>query len=171
MYYDDVQIRLIILYALSKLKISASEDRLQELLVWSNILDYFTMMDFLLDMQNLGMITTVLIEDKTCYDITVKGSETVTMFEDKIPMSIRERIYDGAMQILDNISRGREIVTDIVPIDMKKYLAKCGIYERGTPLLEINLFAGSRKSAQEIQERFKKGAGELYRIILEKIVE
>ena len=62
-------------------------------------------------------------------------------------------------------------MADIVPIDHHKFLAKCGIYERGVPLLEVNLFAGSRKSAQSIVERFKNGAGELYKIILEKIVE
>lgn len=171
MYYDDVQIRLIILYALCSFKVSMSEEQLQEVLVFSDVLDYFTMMDFIIDMINLDMITTVEIEGKTCYDMTDKGRELVGLFKDKVPLSVRDHVFDCAEMSLDSVKRGHEIVADIVPIDRKKYLAKCGIYERGTPLMEINLFAGSRQSAEGIQKRFKKGAGDLYKIILEKIVE
>lgn len=171
MYYDDVQIRLIILFALKTFEISMPQEHLQEVLVWSDILDYFTMMDYIYDMQNIGMITTVEIEGKTCYDITQKGIEMVNLFKDKIPPSVRDRILDNAEKTLSSIERGREIVADIVPIDTRKYLAKCGIYERGVPLLEVNLFAGSRHSAEEILRRFKKDAADLYKTILEKIVE
>lgn len=171
MYFDDVQIRLIILYALSSFKIAMSQEHLQEVIVLKGILDYFTMMDFILDMEKLEMISTIEIQGKTCYDITDKGNELIDLFEDKIPLSVRDHILDSAEKTLDNIERGREIVADIVPIDRRKYLAKCGIYERGTPLLEVNLFAGSRQSAEEILKRFKSGAGDLYKIILERIVE
>lgn len=171
MYFDDVQIRLIILYTLKKFKISMTEEMLQELLVWNGILDYFTMMDFLFDMERLEMVKTLTIEDKVCYDITSKGEELVEMFSYRIPLSIRDDIEERAEETLDKIERGHEIVADIVPIDRHKFLAKCGIYERGIPLLEVNLFAGSRKSAEGILERFKEGAGELYKTILEKIVE
>ncbi len=171
MHYDDVQIRLIILLTLKSFEISMPEEHLQEVLVWSDILDYFTMMDFIYDMQKLEMITSVEIEGKTCYDITQKGRELVNLFKDKIPASIRDRILDNAEKKLGSIERGREIIADIVPIDTRKYLAKCGIYERGVPLLEVNLFAGSRHCAEEILKRFKKDAADLYKTILEKIVE
>ncbi len=171
MHYDDVQIRLIILYTLKEFEISMPQERLFEVLVWSEVLDYFTMMDFILDMQDLGMITTVEIEGKICYDITAKGRELLGYFKDKIPLSVRDNILDSAEKTLSTIARGQEIVADIVPIDTRKYLVKCGLYERGVPLLEINLFAGSRKSAEAILARFQNGSADLYKTILEKIVE
>ena len=171
MYFDDVQIRLIILYALKSCKISMSEEMLQEVLVWNGILDYFTMMDFLLSMEKMEMVRTLTIEDKLCYDITPKGEEMVEIFSYEIPFSIRDTISEATDEILNRLGREHEIVADIVPIDHHKFLAKCGIYERNIPLLEVNLFAGSRKSAQSIAERFKAEAGKLYQIILEKIVE
>ena len=73
MYLDDVQIRLSILYTLKCFKISMTEGNLQEALVWNDILDYFTMMDYLLDMQKLGLVSTVTIEGRLRYDITKKG--------------------------------------------------------------------------------------------------
>lgn len=73
--------------------------------------------------------------------------------------------------MLSAIEKGMNIRTDIVPIDDKKFMAKCGIYEFGTPLMEINIYAGSRQSAETMAERFKTQSSSLYKTILEKIVE
>lgn len=171
MFLNDVQTRLTILYTLKSFKLSMSEENLQEVLVWPDIIDYFTMVDFLLDMENLGMVSTVKVEGVTRYDITAKGQQMVAMFKNKIPLSIRDRIYDKCYEMLSKMARGREVVADIVPVDDKKFLAKCGIYEFGVPLMEINLFAGTRKHAEEIAGRFKTECADLYKIILEKIIE
>ena len=132
-----------------------TEGNLQEALVWNDILDYFTMMDYLLDMQKLGLVSTVTIEGRLRYDITKKGHETLQMFRDKIPGSVRDKIYKLAEKHLALLERGREIVADIQPIDEKKFLAKCGIYEFGMPLMELSIFAGSRKHAEEIAKNSK----------------
>ena len=171
MYLDDVQIRLSILYTLKCFKISMTEGNLQEALVWNDILDYFTMMDYLLDMQKLGLVSTVTIEGRLRYDITKKGHETLQMFRDKIPGSVRDKIYKLAEKHLALLERGREIIADIQPIDEKKFLAKCGIYEFGMPLMELSIFAGSRKHAEEIAKNFENQAATLYKTILETIIE
>lgn len=171
MYLDDVQTRLTILYTLKCFKISMTEGNLQEALVWSEILDYFTMMDFLLDMINLGLASTLTIENETRFDITEKGEETLNMFRDKIPASIRDRIYRLAEKELNKLAMGREIIADIQPIDDKKFMAKCGIYEYGIPLMELNLFAGTRKQAEELAKKFEDMAPDLYKNILDKVVE
>ena len=171
MYLDDVQIRLSILYTLKCFKISMTEGNLQEALVWNDIIDYFTMMDYLIDMQKLGLVSTVTIEGRLRYDITKKGHETLQMFRDKIPGSVRDKIYKLAEKHLALLERGREIIADIQPIDEKKFLAKCGIYEFGMPLMELSIFAGSRKHAEEIAKNFEKQAATLYKTILETIIE
>lgn len=171
MYLNDVQIRLAILYTLKCFKVSMTEGDLQSALVWNEILDYFTMMDFLLDMEKIGLVTTVTIEGYLRYDITKKGHETLDMFKEQIPFSIRDKIYTLAEKHLSHLERGREIVADVVPIDERKYLAKCGIYEFGMPLMELSIFAGTRKHAEEIAKKFEEESASLYKTILEKIIE
>lgn len=171
MRLDDVQIRLVILYALKHFKISASVENLQEILVWQDIIDYFTMVDFLLDMEKLGMVTTVTVENVVRYDITEKGDKTVSMFKNKIPMSLRDKIYFKCDEMVSDMAKGRSIAADIVPIDDRNFMAKCGIYEFNTPLMEINIYAGTREQAEAIAERFKTQSSSLYKTILEKIIE
>ena len=168
---DDVQTRLVLLYALRSFQISMSTENLMKLVVWNGILDYFTMMDYLLDMKNIGMVKTIVIEDETRYDITPKGMQSVELFSKKIPLSIRDRIDDTVELLQRDMNRPREISADIVPLDRRRFLAKCGIYEKNVPLLEINLLAGTRTQAEESARRFEKEAGSLYTIILDKIVE
>lgn len=168
---DDVQTRLILLYTLRAFRISMSTENLMKVIVWNGILDYFTMMDYLLDMMNIGMVKTIVIEEETRYDITPKGLQSVELFSNKIPLSIRDHIDDAVEDLQQDMDRGREIVTDIVPLDRRRFLAKCGIYDRNVPLLEINLFAGTRSQAEEIAKRFESEASSLYAAILEKIVE
>ncbi len=171
MYLDDFQTRLTILYTLKCFKVSMTDGDLQSALVWNEILDYFTMMDFLMDMEKMGMVSTVFIDGYIRYDITKKGHETLSMFKDQIPFSIRDRIFTLADKHLAKFERGREIVADIVPVDERKYLAKCGIYEFGMPLMELSIFAGTRKHAEEIAKKFEKESASLYKTILEKIIE
>lgn len=171
MYLEDAQIRLAILYTLKCFKVSMTEGDLQSALVWNDIIDYFTMMDFLLDLQNSGLVSTVTVEGYTRYDITKKGHETLDMFKSQIPFSVRDKIYTLAEKHLSKLERGREIVADIVPVDERKYLAKCGIYEFGMPLMELSIFAGTRKHAEEIAKKFEEQSASLYKTILEKIIE
>ncbi len=171
MYLDDFQIRLSILYTLKCFKVSMTEGDLQSALVWNDIIDYFTMMDYLLDMEKIGLVSKISINGYIRYDITKKGHETVTMFKDQIPFSIRDKIFTLADAHLSKLERGREIVADIVPVDERKYLAKCGIYEFGMPLMELSVFAGTRKHAEEIAQKFEEESAAIYKTVMEKIIE
>lgn len=171
MYLEETQTRLIILYTLKCFKISMTEGDLQSVLVWNEIMDYFTMMDLLLDLQKSELVSTVTIEGYIRYDITKKGHEALSMFKDQIPFSIRDKIFTLADAHLSKLERGREVVADIVPVDERKYLAKCGIYEFGMPLFELSIFAGTRKHAEEIAKKFEEESANIYKTVLEKIIE
>lgn len=148
-----------------------TEGDLQSVLVWNEFMDYFTMMNLLLDLQKSELVSTVTIEGYIRYDITRKGHETLGMFKDQIPFSIRDKIFTLADAHLSKLERGREIVADIVPVDERKYLAKCGIYEFGMPLMELSIFAGTRKHAEEIAKKFEEESANIYKTVLEKIIE
>ena len=53
MFLDDVQIRLTVLYAMRCCKITASEEVFQEIIVYQDIMDYFTMMNCIYELENI----------------------------------------------------------------------------------------------------------------------
>lgn len=171
MFLDEVQVRLTVLYAMRCSKTTVSEDMFQEMIVHQDIIDYFTMMDCVYDLEKMGYVKVLTVDGEKRFDITKKGLNSITMFKDKVPLSIRDKIYDKAYEIGQRIARGHEFNTDVVPLDDKRFMAKCGLYEWGTPLMEVSVFAGSKKSAQEITKKFEVNAAKMYRFILENLVE
>ncbi len=170
-YLDDVQIRLLILFTLKYFNVSMTIENMQDVLVYDNIIDYFTMMDFVFDMQNLSLISTYELKGQTRYDITMEGEEMLKMFADKIPNHIKNKVIASMNNILSNLNAPRQIMCGVVSIDISKYCAKCGIYERGFPLFELNLLAGSHKEATRIAARFKTMAAEMYTKLIEELAQ
>ena len=171
MILDEIQSRLVILYTMRCLKTTVTEEMFNEVIAYQDIIDYFTMYNFIYELEKMEMIKPIEYEGVKRYDITKKGIASVQALKSKVPLSIRDKIYNKAYDINQREARGRRFITDITPIDESKYLAKCGLYERGTPLLEVSVFAGSKKNATEIAERFKKNASMVFQTLLEKIVE
>ena len=171
MYLDDIQVRLTVLYAMRCSKTTVSEEMFQEIIVYQEIIDYFTMMNCIYELEEMEMVKVLNVDGEKRFDITKRGLNTVTMFKDKIPLSIRDKIYDKTYEINQRVARGHVFATDVVPIDDKKFMAKCGLYELGTPLMEVSVFAGSKKSAQEVTKKFEKNATKIYKLILENMVE
>lgn len=169
--FDDVQIRLIILYALKAYRLSAAEGDLTAMLAWTEILDYFTLMDFVLIMEDDEMITSVMVDGQKRYDIAPKGEEALELFYDKIPWSVREIIDESAEKALDFLERGIGITATVEPYDMRRFSAKCCVQERGLPMMELSLMAGSRRQAKKMAEVFEKQAAEIYQMLLEKVMQ
>ncbi len=170
MYFSDVQIRLIVLYTLKTFNISMTLENFQDVLVFDGPLDYFTLMHFLFDTQKLGLISTYELEGKTRYDITPHGEETLGLFVDKIPPAAIKHIGRAVAETRHNIDISQQINATVVPIDIGKFCAKCGIYERGLPLFEINFMAGGENEAALIAERFRSNAESLYADFVEKLL-
>ena len=168
-YLDELEIRLTILYTLKRFKLSMSVEDLQDVLVWTDIIDYFTMLDSIFFMQDIEMIHSVTIEDAVRYDITKKGMDALEYLHKKIPYMIRSHINDTCYKMMCKLRRGKEIVTDIEPVDENKFMAKCGIYDFGLPLMELKILAGNRTRAYAVANKFKKNSEEIYKIILEKL--
>ena len=145
MYLDDVQVRLTVLYAIRCCKVSVSEDMFQELIVYQNVMDYFTMMNCVYELEKMKMVKSMVIDNETRFDITKKGLSSVVMFKDKIPLSIRDKIYDKAYELNQRAARGREISADIVPIDEKAVYGKVRNLRMGYAPFEVSVFAGGKK--------------------------
>ena len=168
-YLDELEIKLTILYTLKRFKLAMSEEDLQDVLVWTDIVDYFTMLDSLYFMQDINMVCAVTIDGIVKYDITKKGLDALEYLYKKIPYMIRSHINDKIYKMMCKLRRGKEIIADIEPIDENQFMAKCGVYDFRFPLMELKIFAGSREHASAIANKFKESNEEIYKLILEKL--
>lgn len=162
MSFGDVQIKLIILHVVSKFKAGISQSNLIEVLVCEELLDYFTLMQYVVDLNENGYISNSAIKKEQYYSIEIRGREVLEMFDDNISWSIRQKVDEKINLILDSFSRQTDIRTKVTQCSRRHFVASCGIYEWNVPLMELNLTLGSRDQAEKMASYFKKYAGDIF---------
>ena len=167
MYVNDVQAKIIILYTLRRFKIAMTDEQLYRTLLENEIMDYFTFSHYLADLIEHDYITTVVIEGAKRYNINPKGIEAVELFAKKIPAAIIDKVDREIEDILESYSKLNDIRAKVDAINERRFVTKCGIYERNTPLLELSLTVGDRYQAEKFAKDFRSNAQEIYKGIFE----
>ena len=167
MYVNDVQAKLIILYALNCFKIAMTDEQLFQTLLENEIMDYFTFTHYLTDLIENDYITTAVIEDTKRYNINPKGTEAIALFAPKIPAAIINKIDKEIEDILAGYSKLNDVRATTTAINERRFVTKCGIYERNTPLLELNITIGDRYQAEKFAKHFRANAQEIYKGIFD----
>ncbi len=169
---DMTMIQYIILFTLAKVNRAITHSQLTTL-VLDNCNINFT--DFSLALDNLSTIGFVRIfttSDNNQYiDLLPKGVESNGFFQNSIPIYIREPIEKSIAPFFHQEELKKSIRAELIPINEKEHIAKCGIYEGNTPLLDISLYAGTRKTAANMLRRFKADPEKFYKLITSALLE
>ncbi len=171
MALNDAQIRLIILYMLKAHGIAMSETQLTDALVHERILDYFTMMQHLREMEGSSLIAMYEVRDAMHYTITNDGVEMLKLFSGQIPSVLRDGLNQSAERMLSNSHPERLIHGEVITLDVGRYAAAVRINEGGIPLYEMRIYAGSITQAQSYASKLRSHALELYKMTLDYITD
>lgn len=162
MSFSDVRIKIIILYVISRFKAGISQSNLIIVLVCEELLDYFTLMQCVVELNEGGYISKKTIRKEPYYSIETTGTEVLEMFGDNIAWSIRQMVDGKIEPILDSFSKQTDIRTRVTQCSQRHFVASCGIYEWNVPLMELNLTMGSREQAEKMAAYFKRYAGNIF---------
>lgn len=162
MSFSDVRVKIIILYVISKFKAGISGSNLIIVLVCEELLDYFTLMQCVVELNEGGYISKKTIQKEPYYSIESTGAEVLEMFGNSITWSIRQIIDEKVEPVLDSFSRQTDIRTRVTQCSRRHFVASCGIYEWNVPLMELNLTLGSREQAEKMASYFRKYAGNIF---------
>lgn len=90
---DDLIIeKLTILYALNNIANDVTDAQLTQIILSTEVLDYFTLMALLPKMLETKVITTYNKNNNTLYSITQNGLEALNSFNDRIPDYFKKKI-------------------------------------------------------------------------------
>lgn len=153
--------KLIIMYMLNKINIPMSLSYIQEFALASEYMDYFSLSNYLSELTQSGYIIKNLEHNKTTYTISKNGYKTLTLFENLIPNSIKEKINEYVALNKNQIKKDLDIIAGFTEHN-NEYTVKCAVYENKVPLIELNLKVASKKYANTICDNWKKDASKYY---------
>lgn len=169
---DMIMIQYIILFTMAKADRIVTHSQLTTLVLDNcniNFADFRIALD---NLSNIGFIRVFNAGDNNQYcELLPKGVESNGFFQGSIPIYIREPIEKSIAPFFHEEELKKSVRAELTPLNEKEYLAECGIFEGNTPLMQLSVYAGTRKMAADMLRKFKSDPEKLYRMIMTALSE
>ena len=161
--------KVLILYILNNVKESLTNNNLYKIVLAVVDMNYFYFQQFLLDLMSHDYVMQYQNEDKTLYQITDKGKQTLELTEDILPGIIKLQVDMNLTGAMEEVNDESSITAEYTPKSENYYNITCKIIEKNETIFEIKTFAGSREQAKQIVDNWKTYAIQIYPKLIETL--
>lgn len=166
---NDEDIKLMVLFAVARLKVSATYTRIFHVLSAAADVSYCLLTVPISDLIRSGNIEELHYEEQPVFSLTKRGNETLMFFEERILRSVRLRMQDEIDKINKEVLGGNKLDASIVPINETEYLVKAEITENKVPVLKFEMYVGDKERAKKIVKNFKDHTSLMYLQVVKAI--
>ena len=177
---EIVQNKLIIMYILHRLNISASNSTITKLVLETRLMNYFMFQQCFNELCEGGLVelektasgsSKAAGEDQkrempASYILTKAGRNTLQYFIDLIAPGIKKRLDKITPAVRREIEEDSLITADYIPESEDKYTVVCSMRERCFTLIELKAAVGTKKDALSVCESWKKHSSQIYAEII-----
>lgn len=169
---NDVLIQYIILFTLAKADRHVTYKQLTGLIFENCNIEFSNFQIALTNLEETGHIRSFSLDElTTVYELLPKGREANKFFENNVPIYIREPIAEAILPYFNEEAKKRSVRAVLLPINRREFAARCGIYDGETPLLDMNIYAGTREDANKMIKRFRENPEEIYKAVLDAMTK
>lgn len=157
--------KLILLYILRE-KGCIARSELSDFVLYHKYMDYFALDQYLMELEDSGLITSSDENHRITYSITRSGYETLNLFQLRIPHSLRREILEYAE--LDALERPSTMGLDVsLQQDTDgRYTVTCYVRDYDTHLFELVFHASTQEEAAHIRSCWLQRGLLLYRNLI-----
>lgn len=167
---DITKNKLNMLYLLNSVGDAISELDLAQSMIQNDLIEYFSFMQYLLELEQASFIEKQEILGKTYYRITSRGKDALQYFHGRMMGSEREvmdRFIEKNKKIL---TRYKDIYADYKKISDSKYQVEIKLMEKESAFFEIKFEVPSKKISENIIDNWNKNSSKLFIDIMNIVV-
>ena len=171
MFLERDEMKFAILYTLKRYVEPINMPTLSEVLtVDKEVMGYFDLANLLSELIEDHYVAMKYYRNDQCFYLSDKGADTNDFFFERVPKSIRTHIENavGAIKFADQADPNA-VMTEILPIAPYQYMASLKMLDAGTPLMELQVFAGSKADAEKAVKALRKNSAEIYNDIIKRM--
>lgn len=171
MFLDKNEMKFAILYTLKRYVEPVNMPTLSEILtIDKEVMGYFDLANLLSELIEDGYAEMKYYRNDQSFCLSQKGMDTNDFFFERIPKSIRNHIENtvSTIKFVDQADPNA-VMTEILPVAPYQYMASLKMLDAGTPLLELQVFAGSKADADRAAKELKKNSADIYKDIMARI--
>lgn len=158
--------KLLLLYVLKQIKQPISNTQLTELILEQNLLNYFTLQQYLSELNTSQFIEYQEINSKNVLTITKKGENVLSFFKDRISPSKINIIDSYIKEKIDLIKKELTIQSDYTLGDNNCFIVDIKALEDTTPLMDLQLSVPTKKQAIYLCNKWQENPSEIYTQII-----
>ena len=162
--------KICILYLLNTINMPMSNSQLIDFAAETEMMDFFSLRDYLVDMRDTGLLEEYRTNNQTYYAITEEGEKTLRLFKSsRLSQKNSDIINFYISSHKKKIKTESEVIANWFYDPDSCFLIKCGIYEGNATLMEVNVSVPDRDLAEHICRKWKGRSAEIYEKIFNEL--
>ncbi len=162
-HFDSKEdIKLIILTVIKAFNIPVSNSMIVDTVLTHAFAEYFDIQQYLYELTDAQMVTYYSEDEVRYYSLTRKGKDAVEFFSQKIPRTVRERLFNTAKikakELMDSLS----VKAEYYPENDFEYTVSMRIVEQGYDMFNLKMSVGSESIAKAMCAQFEKDSENIY---------
>ena len=159
--------KLLLLYIVKSLKCSVSNAQLTDIILENNFMNYFTLQQYISELESSEFIRYENQNDKNVLVITKKGENVLSFFTNRISPIKINIINEYIATTIDSIKKELTIHSDYTIEKDDTFIVDLKAFEDKSLLMELKLSVPSKKQASNLCSKWKENPSEIYTNILD----
>lgn len=174
MFEDTLELaenKLLLLYIANKLKFPVSNTKITELVLENNLINYFTLQQYLSELISSNFIKNTKVGDSNRLVISDKGLKVLELFGERISERKRELVDTYITDHLESIKKEVTVTADYTIEHKNNFIVDLKALEGDSILIDIKIKVNSNKEARALCSKWKNNSTELYSSIISLLMD
>lgn len=154
--------KLLLLFVLEVLNRPISNTQLTELVLENNLINYFTLQQYISELDSSQFISYKDVNEKKLLIITKKGENVLSFFKDRISPSKIAIVNSYLNDKLDLIKKELTVQSDYTLEKNNSFLVDLKALEDNSTLMELKISVPTKKQAISLCSRWQNNPSDIY---------
>ena len=159
--------KLLVLYVIKSLRQPISKTQLTEIILENNFINYFTLQQYISELETAKFVEYIEKNDKKLITITTKGENVLSIFNDRISPIKRDIIDNYISKTIDSIKKELTIHSDYTIEKNNSFIVDLKALEDETLLIDLKISVPTKKQATSLCNRWKENPSDIYTKIVQ----
>ena len=166
--HDMMDVKVLILYVAARSNYPLTMQETYELCYQDECLSYFDVCTAIPEMVKSGHLETN--EDEK-YIITEKGRQTLSLTEDSIAYTVRQRAENAVARFNRQLRRSSFIKTQVIPRESGDFSVIMSLDDDMGNLMTLELLAPDQRQALRLSRQFEQKAEDVYNLTMMSLLD
>lgn len=159
--------KLIILYMLEKVDFPLTNAQISGFVLDKGYTNYFHLQQAISELIDSGLIKAKTIRNSSYYQITDRGAQTLSYFEDQISNEIKKDISDFFRENIMQMREELSAVADFYKSDMEGYHVRCRLKKKDFTMVDLTIAVPTKEAASAVCINWKEKSQDIYENLIE----